>query len=174
LTSQLTGFRAAAFVLVALSALTGVVSRVATARSDAPAFAGVGSLGLSPGQPFGRGVFDGIADDEVPSVRLKASQCGEPVYATPLELKSVAQVDLADRAYLSHSGYGATNVYRGEVHPTFSHIARILARNPLTPYKLDYFVRFYAPSGCAIDDRAYVEWAGMILALGTAPARPGG
>ena len=38
----------------------------------------------------------------------------------------------------------------------------------LTPYRLDYFIRFYVPSDCAIDDQAYIEWAEMILAMGTA------
>jgi hypothetical protein len=105
----------------------------------------------------------------VPTVRLKAKQCDEPIYATPLQLKSVAEADLADRTFLSHPGYSETNIYRGEVRRTFSHLARVLSRNPLTPYKLDYFVRFYAPSDCVIDDQAYVEWAGMILAMGAAP-----
>lgn len=76
--------------------------------------------------------------------------------------------ELADRAYLDHPGNGSTHVYRGQVRQTFSHLARVPARNPLTPYRLDCFVRFYPPSDCAIDNEAYIEWAEMILAMGTA------
>jgi hypothetical protein len=87
-------------------------------------------------------------------------------------VRSVAVVELADRVYLDRPGYGVTNVYRGKVRQTFSHFARVLARIQLTPDKFDSFVRFYAPSGCVIDDQAYVEWAGMILAMGAAPQNP--
>jgi hypothetical protein len=173
LTGSLARLRAVAFVLVALAVLMGLISRIATVQSRDVSFAGVESLNLSPGQPFGRATFDGIVVKSIPSVRLKTEQCGEPIYAAPLQLRSVAEVELADRAYLDHPGYGATNVYRGQVRQTFSHLARVLARNPLTPYRLDYFVRFYTPSDCAIDDRAYVEWAGMILDMGTTSPRSG-
>jgi hypothetical protein len=172
LSGPLAGLRAVAFVLVALAVLIGLISRMTTGRSDAGAFAGVESLNLAPGQPFGSATFDGIAIEDVPSVRLKARQCDQPIYATPLQLRSVAEAELADRAYLGRPGYSATNVYRGQVHQTFSHFARVLARNPLTPYRLDYFVRFYAPSDCVVDDHAYVEWAAMILAMGTTSPRP--
>jgi hypothetical protein len=165
--------RAVAFVLVALAVLTGVISRMATVRSRVASFDGVESLNLSPGQPFGRAIYDGIVVENVPSVRLKTKQCDEPIYAAPLQLRSIAAVELADRAYLHHPGYGSTNVYRGQVRQTFSHLARVLARNPLTPYRLDYFIRFYTPSDCVIDNQAYIEWAGMILAAGTAAPRPG-
>jgi hypothetical protein len=172
LTGPPAGLRAVAFVLVALAVLVGLISRITTVRSDAALFAGVESLNLSPGQPFGRATFDGIARDLVLSVRLRTKQCEEPIYAAPLQLRSVAEPELADHAYLSHPGYGETNVYRGQVRRTFSHLARVLSRNPLTPYRLDYFVRFYAPSDCVIDDRAYVEWADMILAMGTISPPP--
>lgn len=110
---------------------------------------------------------------KVPSVRLRTIHCGEPIFAAPMQLRAVAEVDLADRAYLGRPGYDATNVYRDEVRKTFSHLARVLARSPLTPFRLDYFVRFYAPSNCAIDDHDYVEWAQRILALGTKSPQPG-
>ena len=162
-------FRATAFVSVALAVLAGLTLRMTTARPDeASFFAGVESLNLSPGQPFGRATFDGIDTEDISSVRLRANECDKPVYAAPLRLRSVAEVELADRVYLDHRGYASTNVYRGQVRQTFSHLARVLARNPLTPYRLDYFVRFYAPSGCAIDTQAYIEWAEMILTMGTA------
>ena len=173
MTASLAGLRAIAFVLVALAVLTGLILRIATVRPGVASFAGVESLNLSPGQPFGRATFDGIAAEDVPSIRLRTKQCDEPIYAAPLQLRSVADVELADRAYLDHRGYGSTNVYRGQVRQTFSHLARVLARNPLTPYKLDYFIRFYAPSDCAIDDQAYIEWADMILAMGTASSGSG-
>ena len=173
MTGSLAALRAIAFVLVALAVSMGLISRLATVRSGVASFAGVGSLKLSPGQPFGRATFDGIATENIPSVRLRTKQCDEPIYAAPLQLRSVAEVELADRAYLDHPGYGATNVYRGQVRQTFSHLARVLARNPLTPYRLDYFVRFYAPSDCAIDNQAYMEWAGMILDMGTTSPRSG-
>lgn len=173
MTGPSAGFRTAAFVLVALAVLVGLISRILIGRSDATAFAGVESLNLSVGQPFGRAIFDGIVSENVPSVRLRATQCDEPVFAAPLQLRSVAEAELADRTYLGHRGYGATNVYRGQVRQTFSHLARVLARNPLTPLELDYFVQFYTPSDCAIDDRAYVEWAGMILDMGTTSPRSG-
>ena len=173
MTGPSAGFRTAAFILVALAVLIGLISRILIGRSDATAFAGVESLNLSVGQPFGRAIFDGIVSENVPSVRLRAKQCDEPVFAAPLQLRSVAEAELADRTYLGHRGYGATNVYRGQVRQTFSHLARVLARNPLTPFRLDYFVRFYTPSDCAIDDRAYVEWAGMILDMGTTSPRSG-
>lgn len=168
MTASLAGLRAIAFVLVALAVLTGLISRTTTVRSGAASFAGVKSLNLSPGQPFGGATFDGIAAEDVPSIRLRTKQCDEPIYAAPLQLRSVADVELADRAYLDHRGYGSTNVYRGQVRQTFSHLARVLARNPLMPYQLDYFIRFYVPSDCAIDDQTYIEWADKILAMGTA------
>lgn len=173
MTASLAGWRAAAFVVVALAALAGVMSRMATARPDEGSFAGVEALSLSPGQPFGSATFDGIAREDVPSVRLRTIHCGEPIFAAPMQLRAVAEVDLADRAYLGRPGYDATNVYRDEVRKTFSHLARVLARSPLTPFRLDYFVRFYAPSNCAIDDHDYVEWAQRILALGTKSPQPG-
>ncbi len=166
--SSLTGLRVIAFVLVALAVSLGLISRIATVRSGAASFPGVEALSLSPGQPFGHATFDGIAAEDVPSIRLKTAQCNEPVYAAPMKLRSVADVELADRAYLDHQGYRSTNVYRGQVRQTFSHLARVLARNPFAPYRLDYFVRFYAPADCAIDDQAYIEWAEMIFANGTA------
>jgi len=172
LTGPPAGLRAVAFLLVALAVLIGLISRITTVRLDAALFAGVESLNLSPGQPFGRATFDGIASESVLSVRLRTKQCDEPIYAAPLQLRSVAEVELADRAYLGRPGYGEINVYRSQVRQTFSHLARVLARNPLTPYRLDYFVRFYAPSDCVLDDRAYVEWADMILAMGTTSPRP--
>ena len=173
MTGSLAGLRAVALVVVALAALMGLVTRIAAVQSPVASFAGVESLNLSPGQPFGRATFDGIASEDVPSVRLRTKQCGEPIYAAPLRIRAVAEVELADRAYLDRPGYGVTNVYRGQVHQTFSHFARILARNPLTPYSLDYFIRFYAPSDCLIDDQTYVEWAAMILAVGTTSSRSG-
>lgn len=172
MTAVLPRLRAIAFVVAALAALTGLASRMATSRSDLVAFAGVESLRLSPGQPFGRGAFDGIVSGDVEAVRLRTTLCDKPVYAAPLELKAVALVELADNAYLENPGYEATSVYHGEVRKSFSHLARVLARNPLTPYSIDYFVRFYAPSGCAIGDEAYIEWAQLILTLGTKPLRP--
>ena len=167
MTVSVAGLRAIAFVLVASAVSLGLISRIATVRSAAASFAGIESLNLSPGQPFGRATFDGIAVEDVPSIRLRTKQCIEPIYAAPMKLRSVADVELADRAYLDHRGYGSTNVYRGQMRQTFSHFARVLARNPLTPYRLDYFIRFYVPSDCAIDDQAYIEWAEMILARGT-------
>jgi hypothetical protein len=172
LTRRLAGLRAAAFVLVALAVLMGLISRITIGRSNAASFAGVQSLDLTPGQPIGSATFDGIASEDVPSVRLVTRQCDAPIYATPLKLRSVAEADLADRVYLGRPGYGATNVYRGQVRQSFSHLARVLARNPLTPYRLDYFVRFYAPSSCVIDDQAYIEWAGAIPAMGTTSTGP--
>ncbi len=142
---------------------------MASVQTDVAPFAGVESLNLAPGQQFGGATFDGIAGGEdIPSIRLKTAQCGEPIYAAPLPLRAVAAVELADREYLSHPGYAVRDVFHGQVRPAFSYFARVLARNPLTSTRVDYFIRFYAPSGCAIDDRAYVEWAGMILAPGTA------
>ena len=120
-----------------------------------------------------KGRPDGILSESFPTVRLRTKQCGEPIYAAPLQLRAVAEVDLADRAYLGRPGYDATKVYRGHVRKTFSHFARVLARNPLTPFRLDYFARFYAPSDCVIDDHIYLEWAGMILAMGTKSSCPG-
>lgn len=173
MTASLARWRAAAFAVVALATAAGLISRIATAGPDAGSFAGVESLDLSPGQPLGSATFDGIAREDVASVRLRTTKCGEPIYAAPLQLRAVAEVDLADRAYLGRPGYDATNVYRGQVRKTFSHLARVLSRSPLTPFRLDYFVRFYAPAGCVIDDQAYVEWAGGILALGTKSPHPG-
>jgi hypothetical protein len=128
LTRRLAGLRAAAFVLVALAVLMGLISRITIGRSNAASFAGVQSLDLTPGQPIGSATFDGIVVEYVPTVRLVTKQCDAPIYATPLKLRSVAEADLADRAYLG-PGYGATNVYRGQVRLTFSHLARVLARN---------------------------------------------
>ena len=93
-----------------------------------------------------KGRPDGILSESFPTVRLRTKQCGEPNYAAPLQLRAVAEADLADRAYLGRPGYDATKVYRGHVRKTFSHFARVLAGNPLTPFRLDYFARFYAPS----------------------------
>jgi hypothetical protein len=159
--------RAVAFVIVALAALAGLISRVAIAKSgaDTATFVGIEALGLSPGQSFGRATFDGTVSEGVPGLRLRVEQCGEPIYAAPIELKAVAFVEAADRGYLAYPGYATTNVYHGQIRQTFSHLARVLARNPLTPYNLDYFVRFYSPADCVIDDQAYVEWADRILAL---------
>jgi hypothetical protein len=173
LTDPVAKLRAVAFVAVALAVVVGLISRMTTARSDPAWFEGVERLRLSPGEPLGSATFDGVLTESVPTVRLRAKQCDKPIYATPLPLRSVAEVELADRTYLNRRGYGSTNVYRGQVRETFSHFARVLARNPLTPHGLDYFVRFYAPMECAIDDQAYVEWAGMILAMGTTSSRSG-
>lgn len=172
MTDSVARLRAVAFVVVALAVAVGLISRMTIPGPDAAWFAGVETLNLSPGQPFGRATFDGIDSESVPTVRLRSKQCDKPIYATPLPLRSVAEVELADRTYLDRPGYGATNVYRGQVRQTFSHFARVLARNPLTPHGLEYFVRFYAPSDCVIDDHAYVEWADMILAMGTTSPRP--
>ena len=182
MTGPLAGLRAVAFFLVALAVLVGLISRMTTARPDAAWFTGVESLNLTPGQPIGSATFDGIVIENVPSVRLKTKQCDEPIYAAPLQLRSVAEVELADLAYLGRPGYSATNVYRGQVRRTFSHFARVLAgtlsqlaralaRKPLAS-NIDYFVRFYAPSDCVIDDQTYAEWAGMILAMATTSPRP--
>jgi hypothetical protein len=65
-----------------------------------------------------------------------------------------------------------TNVYHKQIRRTFSHFDRVLARNPLTPYNLDYFLRFYSPSDCVIDEQAYVEWADGILDAAIKPSRP--
>ncbi len=171
-----TGLRFAVFAVVALAALVGLVSRLATAASggETATYVGVGALSLSPGQPFGRGAFDGTVDETVPAVRLRVERCAEPIYATPIELKAVAYVEAADDGYLSHVGYSTTNVYHGQVRRTFSHLARVLARNPLTPYNLDYFVRFYFPSTCVLEDEAYVDWANRILDLAIKPSQPPG
>ena len=122
MTRRLAGLRAAAFVLVALAVLMGLISRITIGRSNAASFAGVQSLDLTPGQPIGSATFDGIVVEYVPTVRLVTRQCDAPIYATPLKLRSVAEADLADRSYLG-PGYGATNVYRGQVRQTFSHLA---------------------------------------------------
>jgi hypothetical protein len=166
--------RSVAFAVAALAALVGLASRLAIARSgaDTAAFVGVEGINLSPGQPLGRAVFDGTVDEGVAAVRLRAEQCAEPIYAAPIELKAVAFVEAADRGYLGHPGYSTTNVYHGRVRPTFSHLARLFARNPLTPYNLDYFIRFYFPSNCVLDDQAYVDWANRILDLAVRPSRP--
>jgi hypothetical protein len=166
--------RSFAFAVVALAALVGLASRLAIARSgaDMATFVGVEALNLSPGQPFGRGTFDGTVSEGVAGVRLRVEQCAEPIYAAPIELKAVAFVEAADRGYLSHPGYSTTNVYHGQVRQTFSHLARVFARNPLTPYNLDYFIRFSTPSSCALDDQAYVEWADRILGLAIRPPQP--
>ncbi len=150
-----------------------LASRLAIAGSGAEmAFVGVEALDMSPGQPFGRGTFEGTVDEGVPGVRLRAGQCDEPVFAAPIELKAVAFAEAADRGYLSHPGYSTTNVYHGQVRKTFSHLARVFARNPLTPYALDYFVRFYTPSHCLLDDQAYVEWAKALLDRAIRPSPP--
>ncbi|HSV01343.1 MAG TPA: hypothetical protein VLI91_14680 [Roseiarcus sp.] len=168
------GLRLAVFAVVALAALVGLVSRLAIAASDAgtATFVGVGALIMPAGQPFGRGTFDGTVDEGVPGVRLRAEPCAEPIYAAPIELKAVAFVEAADDGYLGHPGYSTTNVYHGRVRQTFSHLARVLARNPLTPYNLDYFIRFYVPPNCALDDEAYVDWATRILDLTIKPSQP--
>jgi hypothetical protein len=163
--------RAGAFVIATLAALAGVISRVAIAKSDVGAFTGVEALGLSPGQLFGRATFDGIVNEGVSGIRMRVEQCGQPIYAVPIELKAVALVEASDRGYLGDRGYALTNVYHGQVRRPFSHLDRVLARNPLTPYRLDYFVRFYSPSNCVIDEQAYVEWADKILSLATKPPR---
>jgi hypothetical protein len=163
LTGPVAALRAATFVVVALAASIGVILRVASGGPRGSWFPGVESLNFSPGQPLGSATFDGIADKGVRTVRLEAKQCGKPIYAAPLRLRAVAEVEVADRAYLGRPGYGVTNVYEGQVRQSFSHLARALARNPLTPGASDYYIRFYAPSDCAIDDRDYVEWAGKIL-----------
>ena len=166
-----TGLRFAVFAVVALAAVVGLVSRLSIAATSAETamFVGVQALNASAGRPFGRGTFDGTVDEGVPGVRLRAERCGEPIYATPIELKAVAFVEAADHGYLSHPGYSTTNVYHGRVRQTFSHLARVFARNPLTPYNLDYFIRFYVPPNCAIDDQAYVDWANRILDLTIKP-----
>jgi hypothetical protein len=161
--------RTAAFVLVAFAALASLISRIAIAGSGEGlvAFAGVQSLDLPIGQPIGQAIFDGIVGEPFPSVRLRVSQCVDPIFVTAMPLKSVAVAEFTDRAYLDHPGYTATSVYRGKVRPHFSHFFRLFARNPLEPYNLDtgYFVRFYAPANCVIDTQAYVEWARLILPL---------
>ena len=165
-------FRAVAFIVVALAALTGLISRLAIDNSaETATFVGVEELGLSPGQSFGRATFDGTVNEGVAGVRLRVERCSEPIYATPIELKAVAFVAAADRGYLRNRGYVTTNVYHRKVRQTFSHLARVFARNPLTPYNLDYFIRFYTPSDCVVDDQAYVEWADMILSLAIKPTR---
>jgi hypothetical protein len=164
--------RAGAFVVVALAALAGVISRVAIAKSDGGTFVGVEALGLSPGHLFGRATFDGTVNEGVSGVKLRVEQCGQPIYAVPIELKAVAFVEAADRGYLGHPGYAVTNVYHKQIRRTFSHFDRVLARNPLTPYNLDYFLRFYSPSDCVIDEQAYVEWADGILDAAIKPSRP--
>jgi hypothetical protein len=55
----------------------------------------------------------------------KALPASDPIYAAKLPLRSVAEVELADRLYLKRSGYGATNVDHGQVRQTFSHFARV-------------------------------------------------
>jgi hypothetical protein len=125
----------------------------------------VESIRLAAGDPLGVATFDGVESDSVPSMRLRTTACAEPIYAAPIELKAVAAANAADRSYLGRAGYASTNVYRGQVRPIFSHLSRVLARNPLVPYSTDYFVRFYYPADCAIGDGAFIDWAARILAL---------
>jgi hypothetical protein len=165
-------WRAVAFALAVVAALTGLASRIAGSGATTAAFAGVESLDLSSGQPFGGGTFDGAVNEGIASVRLKVKPCAEPIFAAPIELKAVASVELADSAYLRRPGYATTNVYHGRVRKTFSHFDRVLARNPLTPYSLDYFIRFYTPADCVVADETYIDWADRILALATKPSQP--
>jgi hypothetical protein len=96
LIGSIAGLRTVAFVVVALAALSGLISRMTKVRSEA-SFAGVESLNLSPGQPFGSATFDGIAGKRIATIRLRTKQCGEPIYAAPLQLRAVSEVELADR-----------------------------------------------------------------------------
>jgi hypothetical protein len=169
--------RALAFLVVAAAALAGVATRVATARFGAAQtpFAGIQTIDLKPGQSLAGAVFDGIADDDVSSVRLKASGCGEHVFASPILLTAVEIPQAADRAYLKDPHYRSLDVYNGRVRDGFSHVRRLIARAFLETYNSEagYYVRFYAPSNCEIPDDDFVKWAGEIMRLASRPGAAG-
>lgn len=172
--SSLRGF---ALLVVAAAALAGVATRVATARlgaGEAP-FAGIQTIDLKPGQSLGGAVFDGIADDDVSSVRLKANGCGDPIFASPILLTAVEIPEAADRAYLKDPRYRSIDVYDGGVRREFSHVRRLIARALLETYNspAGYYVRFYAPSACEIADADFVKWAGEIMTLASRPGAAG-
>ena len=165
--------RGLAFLIVAAAALAGVATRVATARlgaAQAP-FAGIQSIDLKPGQTLAGAVFDGIADDDISSVRLKANGCDEPIFASPILLTAVEIPQAADRAYLKDPRYRSLDVYDGAVRRGFSHVRRLIARALLETYnsQAGYYVRFYAPSNCEIADADFVKWAGEIMRLASRP-----
>jgi hypothetical protein len=168
LTAKL-GLRAVSLILLAAAAVAGLGIRIAhlnVADAAAP-FAGIQSLDLSEGQSVGNARFEGITQNDFPSLQLRLTGCSEPVYAMPLQLTAVSIPADADQVYAGFPHYASTDVYRGQVRQNFSHLSRVIARGFVDTYNLEtgYYVRFYAPTDCGIREDDFVELTRAILKL---------
>ena len=136
-------------------------------------FRGIEALDFSLGQPIGDAKFDEIVDDSPAGLRLRRDQCGDPIFAVPMLLTAATITQVADRVYKKSPAYLSTDVYRGQIHKEFSHLSRLIARGLLETYNLEggYFVRFYAPADCHVENTSYIQWAEAILKAGFEPER---
>jgi hypothetical protein len=167
--------RVVALFMIVAACGAGLAIRIAMMASRGPEtpFRGVESLDFSLGQSIGAAKFDGIVADSPAGLRLRLEPCGEPIFAAPMLLTDVTTTEVADRAYRKSPAYLSTDVYRGQIRKEFSHFSRLIARSLLETYNLEggYFVRFYAPADCRVENTSYIEWAEAILKAGSEPER---
>lgn len=124
------------------------------------------SLNSSDGKLAGEAAFDRVDDDDFIVLRLRLVGCGEPVFALPISLISVAAPDIADQRFLSSPDYWRIDVYDGRVSKGLSYFSRIIAPYLTVNENIfdrNNFIRFYAPKDCNIPDTSYVRWSDIIL-----------
>ena len=94
--------RTIAFATVALAAICSLSSRIFMAIYFAhpTTFIDFRSLNLSDRQLAGDAAFDLVDDDDFVVVRLRLTECSEPVFAVPIPLVTVAAPDIADQRFL--------------------------------------------------------------------------
>jgi hypothetical protein len=137
-------------------------------------------LEMSLGDSIGNAVVDGMVSRPLRGVRLRLPECGNPAFVFPISILSVAQSQLADRAY-GFPVYRSTDVYRGQIRDGFSHISRVTSYITARAAALwsgptisdDLYVRSYVPSDCVVGRDAYVTWAAAVLKLGLSDAPAG-
>ena len=124
--SSSAGFRFAfAVVTLGRAGWTCVASR-SRVRAPSWQFVGVEALNMSPGQPFGRGTFEGTVDEGVPGVRLRAGQCGRAGLRRAHRAQSGRLCRSRRPRLLSHPGYSTTmsitdrSARRSRISPGFS------------------------------------------------------
>jgi hypothetical protein len=160
--------RTIAFATAALAAICSLSSRIFMAIYFAhpTTFIDFRSLNLSDRQLAGDAAFDLVDDDDFVVVRLRLTECSEPVFAVPIPLVTVAAPDIADQRFLSSPHYHRLDVYDGRVSKGLSYFSRIIAPYLIVTRKVfdrNNFIRFYAPKDCNVPDTSYIRWADTIL-----------
>jgi hypothetical protein len=160
--------RTVAFATVAFAAVCSVSLRIFIAIYFTPPtnFIDFRSLNSSDGKLAGEAAFDRVDDDDFVVLRLRLSECSEPVFALPIPLMAVAAPDIADQRFLSSPHYRRFDVYNGRVSKGLSYFSRLIAPYLTVSGQIfdrNNFIRFYAPKDCDVPDASYVRWSDIIL-----------